>query len=1076
MVRLQRSGIHIKNGAVAFAALAAIVWLALASAPSTSRAAASQIAWQRPQSPAALDKLGQLVPPVFGPNVRANSDNTQYGQHEPSLAVSRTDNDVVVVAAKDYREGNIKRVWIDVSTDGGVTWPVDRQLHMPGLPPTENESDPVVMARDDGRIYVSCLTTGNNGIFVTWTDDNGQAWQPSVPIVQNQPGLQDKDWFAIDNNPSSPYYHRMYMMYAPDAAYVVEHHSTDGGLTWSSRQQIGSSNTEYTYPVVARDGTVYNFMMLNWGAGQLGTVQMTRSTNGGVTWSTPSTVAQAYQPAYNIRTGDQFRFFAIISAGIDPTSQGPNHTLYVSWTDDRTYNTTGTDVIYVKSTDGGATWGQPVNVAQEAGRPECPACDNITPMMTVGQDGKVHAFWLDRADNPVQQGLFDSWYTSSTDGGATWDPATKVSTQSQNLNVGFPPGSGNAAGDYWGLDVSGDSVYVAWNDTRLNNQQDILVSRGIMGGASPTPTQPTPQPTGTATSTAPPSETATGTATAQATVTAQATATATATRTTTATPIAGCEPEWQTVEHPEASQVNDIAAVGENGAWSVTTDTIHYWNGVGWEVKAHLTPSPVPTPYQDLQFYDIRALSVYSPTDVWAAGSHGDWGGNIFGLVMHWNGTAWGIVTEWATSQEAESPGGGMLHYLYDIEALGPNEAIAVGGSFFGGSLLVRCTTAGCTGETPPQPFGPYNSVSASSPNDIWVVGGSGISEVGHYNGTTWQQVPAPDVGTLRAVVAITPGDAWTGGDGGLLHWNGTEWSQYAGGPTPGYSLSATASNDVWLAADTNGVWHWDGTAWTQSLLTAANFHSVSAAAPDNVWTSGTVTAHYAVPQQFTDIQPNNTFYEYIQTLSCYGIIQGYPCGSPGEPCDPQNHPYFRPNAGITRGQLSKVVSLSAGFNEPVPPAQQTFADVPYGAAFWEYVERMAVRGIVQGYACGSPGEPCDPQSRPYFRPNNPTTRGQISKVVAIAAGYTQTPTTQTFADVPPGSTFYVWVENLAQRGIMAGYACGGTGEPCDPLSRPYFRPNNPATRGQVSKIVASTFFPSGAARPEQAERPAPGR
>ena len=35
------------------------------------------------------------------------------------------------------------------STDGGTTWPV--QLHMPALPPTVNESDPVVMARDDGR-------------------------------------------------------------------------------------------------------------------------------------------------------------------------------------------------------------------------------------------------------------------------------------------------------------------------------------------------------------------------------------------------------------------------------------------------------------------------------------------------------------------------------------------------------------------------------------------------------------------------------------------------------------------------------------------------------------------------------------------------------------------------------------------------------------------------------------------------------------------------------------------------------------------------------------------------------------
>ncbi|HET9494313.1 MAG TPA: sialidase family protein, partial [Chloroflexia bacterium] len=501
MVRLHHHvRTHLRNGTVALAALAAVVWLALAAAPATPRAVASQMSWSRPDAPHALDKLGPFVPPIFGPNVRANTDTTSYGQHEPGLAVSRTDNDVVFAAAKDYRDGNIKRVWIYGSTDGGSTWPV--QLHMPGLPPTVNESDPVVMARDDGRIYVSCLTTGNEGIFITWTDDNGTTWQPSVPIIQNQPVLQDKDWFAIDNNPASPFHHRMYMMYAPGANYVVEHHSTDGGLTWSPRQQIGGSNTEYTYPVVASDGTVYNFMMYNWGNGQIGTVQMTRSTDGGATWSTPSTVAMADQAGYHIRPSDQFRFFSIISAGVDPLSQGPNHTLYVSWTDDRAFNTTGTDVLYVKSTDGGATWGQPINLAQVSGRPECPGCDNITPMMTVGQDGKVHAFWLDRADDPAPPagtGLFHSWYTSSTDGGATWDPATRVSTEPQNLNVGFPPGSGDAAGDYWGLDVSGDSVYVAWNDTRYNQQQDILVSRGIMGGptATPTPTQSTPPPTNT---------------------------------------------------------------------------------------------------------------------------------------------------------------------------------------------------------------------------------------------------------------------------------------------------------------------------------------------------------------------------------------------------------------------------------------------------------------------------------------------------------------------------------------------------------------------------------------------------
>jgi hypothetical protein len=37
----------------------------------------------------------------------------------------------------------------------------------------------------------------------------------------------------------------------------------------------------------------------------------------------------------------------------------------------------------------------------------------------------------------------------------------------------------------------------------------------------------------------------------------------------------------------------------------------------------------------------------------------------------------------------------------------------------------------------------------------------------------------------------------------------------------------------------------------------------------------------------------------------------------------------------------------------------------------------------MSGYPCGGPGEPCDPQQRPYFRWGNPVTRGQASKIVA---------------------------------------------------------------------------------------------
>jgi hypothetical protein len=198
---------------------------------------------------------------------------------------------------------------------------------------------------------------------------------------------------------------------------------------------------------------------------------------------------------------------------------------------------------------------------------------------------------------------------------------------------------------------------------------------------------------------------------------------------------------------------------------------------------------------------------------------------------------------------------------------------------------------------------------------------------------------------------------------------------------------------------------------------------------------------------QFTDVPSSNTFYAQIRCLVCRGIMGGYADGT------------FRPNNDITRGQLSKIVANSASFNEPV--SGQSFEDVEPDNTFYVYVERMAGRGIIGGYNCGGVGEPCGTGNRPYFRPNANATRGQISKIVSEAAGFGEPQAGQTFEDVAVGSTFHLWIERLASRGIMGGYPCGGTGEPCGTGNKPYFRPNNNATRGQTSKIVANAFYPN---------------
>ncbi len=175
----------------------------------------------------------------------------------------------------------------------------------------------------------------------------------------------------------------------------------------------------------------------------------------------------------------------------------------------------------------------------------------------------------------------------------------------------------------------------------------------------------------------------------------------------------------------------------------------------------------------------------------------------------------------------------------------------------------------------------------------------------------------------------------------------------------------------------------------------------------------------------------------------------------------------FRPYANTTRAQMVKIVVL--GFGTPLvspTPSGYTFADVPPSAPFFAVIETAATINIVSGYTCGGPGEPCDTQDRPYFRPNADVTRGQLAKIDAIAAGWAlQEPAAGTFADVGPGSAFYPFVETASTHGVVAGYACGGPGEPCDVQQRPYFRPGGAATRGQIAKIVdLSVIGPAGRA------------
>jgi hypothetical protein len=78
------------------------------------------------------------------------------------------------------------------------------------------------------------------------------------------------------------------------------------------------------------------------------------------------------------------------------------------------------------------------------------------------------------------------------------------------------------------------------------------------------------------------------------------------------------------------------------------------------------------------------------------------------------------------------------------------------------------------------------------------------------------------------------------------------------------------------------------------------------------------------------------------------------------------------------------------------------------------------------------------------YRPDANAMRGHISKVIVLAQGWAiDTTNGPHFTDVPPLSAFYQYVETAYNHGIISGYSDGT------------FRPYNTVTRGQLCKIIS---------------------
>ncbi len=177
----------------------------------------------------------------------------------------------------------------------------------------------------------------------------------------------------------------------------------------------------------------------------------------------------------------------------------------------------------------------------------------------------------------------------------------------------------------------------------------------------------------------------------------------------------------------------------------------------------------------------------------------------------------------------------------------------------------------------------------------------------------------------------------------------------------------------------------------------------------------------------FIDLPDTHWAWSYVNYLYCRGIVGGYSDGT------------FRPQAIATRGQLTKMITIGMHWSMPLPPTP-TFSDVLPGSPFYSYVETAAAHGVVSGYSDGT------------FRPANPITRAQLSKMILLAKGWSPLyPAMPSFSDVPADYWAYGYIEAIRAQGVVSGYSDGT------------FHPADVATRAQLSKMLSTAFqLPDG--------------
>lgn len=314
------------------------------------------------------------------PDFRLTDDNES--SEIPSIAAIETNIHIAYVEFDGNRE-----IYYLRSTNSGQSWQSKLRL-------TNNSanSEAPSIAVSGVNVYIVWFDNrnGNYDIYYKFSTNNGVSWSSDINLVNNSANSYFPSISASGQIVNLAWYDYRHGDFNPE---IYFKRSSNGGITWGSDVRLTTDPNEDKFPSIVVSGNTSEVVWVDSRHGDW-EIYLRRSSNSGANWNADIRLTN--------NSSTQWR----------PKVSLSGQFIHVIWQDNR--SGVG-QTYYRRSTDGGNTLSPEINLSSST------ASAKNTSIHSSGMI--VHAVWDDN-----RSGNDDIIYRRSTDGGATWGNIIHLTT------------------------------------------------------------------------------------------------------------------------------------------------------------------------------------------------------------------------------------------------------------------------------------------------------------------------------------------------------------------------------------------------------------------------------------------------------------------------------------------------------------------------------------------------------------------------------------------------------------------------------------------------------------------------